>query len=385
MRRALEIAAVAGVLTVAALATGSPVFLAPAVLLALAEALALVTTAWAARSLRIEAHSEQRALRRGDALTLTVTVSHRCLLPIAPLLLTVEGLPGTEPFDVRLDETRRGRSTFALTLDAPHVGVSHPGISAATVSDLFGLREKSVPVGLPEEDTVVLPATFRVEPLRFAPVEATAGAMARATEDITDPADTRAWQPGDALKKVHWKLTARKRELMVRRFEEPVPHEALLMLDCAAAGGQAASIRDALCETAASVIENELRAEHRLCVPLNDQQPGDIAALAAMPFALERLARCAMTGRERLDSVIRREANRVRQTGAVVVVTARLTERAVEALLQLRRLGPTLRLYLIAAEENPRWYPMIRRLQLGGAEVTVIPAEGDTAQEAPES
>lgn len=377
MRAALGIAGVAAVLTVAALATGSPVFLLPAVLLTLAEALALLTTAWAGRSLQVVSRGAQRTLQRGDSLTLEVEVRHRCLLPMAPMVFTVEGLPGTEPFDVRLDDTRRGARVFTLTLDAPHVGVSHPGVVEVTVSDLLGLRERTLPVRLPEEETVVLPAAFPVEPLRFAPAEAASGAMARATEDITDPADTRAWQPGDALKKVHWKLTARRQELMVRRFEEPVPQEALVILDSAAIGGQSADIRDALCDTAAAIVETELRLEHRLRLPLHDGQVGDIASLSAVPMTLERLARCEMTGRERLDSVIRGAFSRVRQTGAVVVITARLSERAVETLLQLRRLGPTLRLYLVTAgAENPRWPPMVRKLQAAGAEVIwIAPAE----------
>lgn len=45
--------------------------------------------------------------------------------------------------------------------------------------------------------------------------------LARATEDISNPSDLRTYAPGDPMKKIHWKQSLRKQELLVRRFEEP--------------------------------------------------------------------------------------------------------------------------------------------------------------------
>ena len=38
--------------------------------------------------------------------------------------------------------------------------------------------------------------------------------MKRAMEDPSSPSDFRGYQPGDPLKRIHWKMSARKREIM---------------------------------------------------------------------------------------------------------------------------------------------------------------------------
>ena len=82
--------------------------------------------------------------------------------------------------------------------------------------------------------------------------------MARATEDISSPSDIRSYAPGDPMKKIHWKLSLRKQELLVRRFEEPAQPEALILMDCAPPMAEdpelAADLKDALLETAASLL-----------------------------------------------------------------------------------------------------------------------------------
>ena len=45
----------------------------------------------------------------------------------------------------------------------------------------------------------------------------------RSGEDVTSPEDTRAYRLGDPFKRIHWKLSIRARELIVRRFEIPEP------------------------------------------------------------------------------------------------------------------------------------------------------------------
>ena len=50
--------------------------------------------------------------------------------------------------------------------------------------------------------------------------------ISRAAEDNASPSGVRKWQDGDELKKVHWKLTLKKREVMVRTYY-PVDADAL--------------------------------------------------------------------------------------------------------------------------------------------------------------
>src|SRR5207302_2280764 len=47
-----------------------------------------------------------------------------------------------------------------------------------------------------------------------------------------DDAATREYRQGDDLRRIHWRSTARKGELMVRREEQPWQSRAALLLDC---------------------------------------------------------------------------------------------------------------------------------------------------------
>lgn len=77
----------------------------------------------------------------------------------------------------------------------------------------------------------MLPVPFDVEPLTFAAGDMGVETMRRAMEDPSSPNDFRAYQQGDPLKRIHWKMSARKRELIVKQFEEPALPDALVMLD----------------------------------------------------------------------------------------------------------------------------------------------------------
>ena len=79
----------------------------------------------------------------------------------------------------------------------------------------------------------------------------------RATEDTASPSDVRKWQEGDVLKKVHWKLTMRRRELMVRTFEESSRPDTLIVPDLSeiqALPDQALTMEDCVCEACLSPV-----------------------------------------------------------------------------------------------------------------------------------
>ena len=66
-------------------------------------------------------------------------------------------------------------------------------------------------------------------------------------------------------------------------------------------------------------------------------------------------------------------ARRLRQVGATVVITSRLSGRMVEPLIRMRRLGPSLRIYLVSdTPDRADWQPLIARLQQAEAEVCSV-------------
>ena len=202
--------------------------------------------------------------------------------------------------------------------------------------------------------------------------------MARASEDVTNPTDVRTYQPGDPMKKIHWKLSARKQEALVRRFEDPVQPDALVLLDCAEPPKQAdaeedADLRDALIETAASVMVQAAKAEHPARLPLPGAHPVELDKDMGLKMLLENLARADFSNPEPFAKVLLLEMRRMRKVGCTVVITARLDSQMVDVMLSMRRMGPNVRLYLVTqTPEDARLMPMILKLQEVGVEVGYV-------------
>ena len=370
-------------LLIAAFSTGNVIFLTLAALILLALALAVISVRHAAGTLTVSAHLTQSTVRRGEDVELDVVVSHRGLLPVAPLTLELSATPDAPQMHLQLKDTPGRQQTLRLPFHAAHIGVSSPGVKSVTVEDVFGLCAMTVTPENTGSELLVLPMPFDVEALTFAPGDSGLETMARATEDVTNPADVRAYQPGDAMKKIHWKLSLRKGELMVRRFEEPVLPDALVLMDCSeppAIGHEEAEadMRDALLETAASVMNETLRNDHAARLPLHGEHPIELDKGMGLPLILENLARADFSDTDRFERVLLLETRRMRKVGATVIIAARLNSRMVDVRIRMRRMGPYVRLYLVTfTPEDPNLLPLISKLQRGLVEVcyvTPVPA-----------
>lgn len=382
--RILTLLAVLFSCLLAALSTGSKIYLLFAVLLAVMAILSLLSVMLAGRSASVSHTLSSHRVQRGEDVTLEIVVRHRGFLPIAPITITLSAAPGEPPIVTRLPYSGRKSQRLAYRFTTAHVGVFSPGVISYLVEDVFGFFSRKLLPDTPAPELMVLPLPFEVEPLKFSPGDTGMEMLSRAREDPTTPSDVRAYQPGDPMKKVHWKLSMRKRELLVRRFEDPALPDALVLLDCAPPSlpdtprPQAKEyLQDALCETAASVVLHQMRGDHPVRLPLLGKRPMEYDKSMGIPALLEELARLDFSQTERFERVLLLETRRMRRTGATVIVTSRLNSIVADMIIRIRRMGPYVRLYLVTfTPENPAILPLISRLQQNTVEVCyVTPSE----------
>ena len=377
-------AAVFATLTTAAMATGNRLLFLLAALSVLTVLLCLAGVLWASATMRVSAEASADTVYRGDDVALQLRVRHRGWIPIAPVLLELNTLTGGGKREIRLKNLPGRTQTLKMNLHAAHVGSFTSGIRSCTVEDLLGIFARKTVLKDTEYSLIVLPLTFDTEPLVMAPGDPGSDIMARATEDLSAPSDTRSYQPGDAMKKIHWKLSLRKGELMVRKFDEPVLQEALILTDCSrppeSGNTEAeADLRDALIETAASLFFDQIRTEHTVRMPLTGRHPVDTDDSMGIPAVFDILARLELSAEERFERVLMMESRRLGKVGCVAVVTAQLNSAMVDMMIRMHRMGPNMRLYLVTfAPDDPAVMPLIGRLQHGGIDVAYV--EPDTAQ-----
>ena len=377
LKLTLPIAVFLTLLTVA-LCTGSQLFLLLSILILLILAGAVVAVLWASATLEVEGALSGETVRRGDDVVLSLRVRHRGLIPVAPLLLELSDPVGNRDRDVRLKNMPHRLQSMRLPIHASHVGVFSVGLHSCTVEDLLGLVQRRIVLRKTAFELVVLPQTFDVEPLKLAPGDPGSELMSRATEDLNAPSDIRSYQPGDAMKKIHWKLSMRKRELVVRKFDEPILQDVLFLMDCSPppSWGHAragADIRDAMLETAASILTSQTVTDHQIRMPLPGKHPVDVDKSMGLPIAMDYLARVEFSETDRFERVLSMESSRLRKVGCVVIISARLNIPMVDIMIRMHRAGPNIRLYLVTfAPDDENVLPLIARLREAGLEVSYV-------------
>ena len=341
------------VLLVTALSVGSAgaLLLSAAALIAWAFSLVSVLFAYATCRLTQELGTP-RATRAYPCLY-RLRVAMASPLPIAPLGLRVT-LPSGRQSEFALPVRSFGKTVSENEFACPHVGVYAVGATRFFFRDCFGFFSLPHRFRAPLPELTVLPDPGEAEALSYSPGEGENSSVQRAIADHSTPSDTRAWQEGDELKRVHWKLSMRRQELMVRTYETPQRRDALLLLDFApprVPDALRAGAVDAMTERCAGIARGLLSERHPVRLPLGADGKRELSgeAISALPAMLLALARQPFDQPGDFARTLYLAARRVRRTGAAVILTTALTPAVADAALALARTGPRTRFLLFTA------------------------------------
>ena len=209
------------------------------------------------------------------------------------------------------------------------------------------------------QDLVVLPRAEALPQMRL-PLqeqEGQASVHTHGTEDTSSLAQVRAWRPGDPMKRIHWKLTARTHKVQIKEYEEPSRPDVVVYLDCASHGEEgltAVKLEDAMTSAAATIVNvwlGQTVATRLIAYPdqrqeLEGQRPSDFEAFQ------DYLARVAFQGPYPLEDILKLELDRAAGANSVVVVTASRSQALFNTLLNLTTAGVALTCILVAPEED---------------------------------
>ncbi|MDY3815403.1 MAG: DUF58 domain-containing protein [Candidatus Limiplasma sp.] len=367
-----------------ALSMGNRTYLLISIIIALAWVFSLLSVHSAEKTIQVSSGLSGQKVNRGDVVSMEIAVSHKGFLPIAPVALHMRATSNTPAGTIHLTQLGKRRQRVVHKFAADHVGAMFPGMESYTVSDVFGFFKHDRQPDTSGQELLVLPVPFEVEPLTFAAGDMGVETMKRAMEDPSSPADIRAYQQGDPLKRIHWKMSARKREIMVRQFEEPALPDALVLLDTSPpllSPGLPEDRRpflcDALLETAASVVACQIRQDNPVRMPLVGDRPMEYSSRMGLPVLLEELARCTFNETEQFERVVMMQLAELRKTGAVVIITTRMTSPLCDLIVRMKRMGPNVRLYLVTfVADDPEMAPLVAKLQQAAVEVNYVTPSG---------
>jgi uncharacterized protein (DUF58 family) len=183
------------------------------------------------------------------------------------------------------------RCVATYSLPTPRRGLHHVGPLTATVEDPFGLARRS------RSDAqvltvIVLPRTWRLTTMPPAPGdEPEHGTHALTSASTVDEefAALRDYVPGDDVRRIHWRSTARRGNPVVRQFDVPWQRRTTVLLDLRAGPSEAAFERAV--SAAASVVGLVSRRDELVrLVTTAGEDSGFVPAAEHLDELMDRLA-----------------------------------------------------------------------------------------------
>ena len=172
---------------------------------------------------------------RGDKLHLTVGIFNDKFFPFTRMRVRIKGV------DVMLDKVLsielppKQDVQFDIPLELPYRGEFSVGMTELWVCDCFGLlplrfdlRKLPYYRMLP---VTVLPALTQLPAAHPVATDAAFFVRGGVSDEGESFSMVRAYRPGDKLRSIHWKLSARRGDLLVRRYDVPEERTCLIIAD----------------------------------------------------------------------------------------------------------------------------------------------------------
>ena len=359
-------------LLAAGLSTGVRLYYLVFYMLLMMLVLGLASVLWTLWSVEVDLKGVRARVTRGDNLMTVFTVRHSSILPVSAIRVTLSvpsGYSGgqevnvtTRPFVAR---------TFRQVIHCPHRGVYEAGVTKITVSDVFDMIHLSRKPDLRLLRMEVRPKVSDVAPMLLQNVDMGPEFRSAASEDNASPSDVRKWMDGDELKKIHWKLSLRKRELMVRIYEESARPDTLVIPDLqqtTALRDQQLTLEDCVCEASLNAAKAQLEAGYPVRLPLTGAHPAEYSGQSAADFPpmLDAMLRVPFDSPYDFERVLMLMQGRMQRTGGAVLVTPRLTSRIADLVMRMQQSGLTTQLIWISDDTRQENMTMLERLKMGG-------------------
>lgn len=207
-----------------------------------------VFLAWlSSRLLTVTCLMKESLLSKGDSCSMNIAITNRSIFPTPPLEITMTKSPGVcsnEPH-ILVSVMPRTTRSFPVSFTARICGKSTIGVEQIRVTDYLGLF--SFPIR--KLDVTTLQTSVAVIP-NIAEISARDDNLLKTmqaslhTDDSDDTTESgiasfggfpgynsRDYVPGDPLKRINWKQSARKNKLLVRLDDEMATQAINVMLD----------------------------------------------------------------------------------------------------------------------------------------------------------
>jgi uncharacterized protein (DUF58 family) len=276
----------------------------------------------------------------GSPTTVRLELTGASRLPLSGLALEDKvpwTLGGSRQF--RVHNLAHSGTTLAYTVKPVLRGIHHIGPLQARIGDPFGLSEFNRELAEPSR-LVAVPEVFTLTdfPAGFGTADsASSGTAQRQAGHGEDDVMVRQYRQGDDIRRVHWKATARRDELMVRAEEHPWHGGTTVLLDRRSAAhrgsGPHSSLEWAVSAAASIYLHLQQHGKQVELITEDGQQISNAGRPGQAPGAATLEALAALRSSPRRDLVFPRDPGNGQQ---LIAVLGEISPAGVRELLRLR-------------------------------------------------
>ena len=363
-------------LLAAGLTTGARIYYFLFLILALLIAYGLISVLWTLLTVRVSMKDMKGRAMRGDRLMAILSVEHRALLPAGSLRVQLQ-VPGSGVQEIAVSTPPFSHRSYRSMVKCVHRGEYELGIARVTAGDIFGLFSLPRKYGKKLMHIEVCPRAAEMAQMELKASDIGPEFRSRASEDNASPSDIRKWQDGDELKKVHWKLSLRKQEMMVRTFEESARPDTLILPDLSEISAlldQKLTLEDCICEAALGAVKAQLEAGYPVRMPLQSRRPQEVSgrSVADLPGFAEALMRVDFDSPYPYEQVLMLMQRRMQRTGGAMLVTSRLTTRTADIAMRMQKTGMQVKYIWITDAPRSEALEMLERMKMAGVLVATV-------------
>lgn len=316
---------------------------------------------------------------KGDMLEYRLEVHNDLYFPVAYIKLyydSIDSLLNGSQATATLSLTPRSHSERMESIHCRYRGRWPVGVKKAEIRDIFGLVTIRLdmnrflshkPISL-----LVRPRVLHLShlPMRRKNDEGPMETAPRHSDDVAMLADIRKYHPGDQMKRIHWKLTARQREIMVKNYEETSLPDLLLYMDTKLKPmGQVdrLNLEDTLVESATAVVHHLLQnymptslifySDKRM--HLHGSRPEHFqsfySVLSEMPF----------DGKWAAEDVLMNDLKLVTHAGNLFLITSTISDKLFDLLMLMSSSGMNITMVFVHEHEEPGDMAVKRAVELG--------------------
>jgi|GEM_PF-701503 len=352
--------------------SGERFFLWVIFLIAAVFILALLNIAYTLRYLVMRQTMSPAELTAGETGTLVVNVHNQGLFPLAHVDLWYDSFdtlvgagPGGEGAAAEVAAHSfvsgvlpGGARNIRQEIFLPYRGSFEPGVIKARLSDVFGLLSCDLRQSAfaRKQQVTVLPRTASPALDSWGENPFTGGLeRGRDEQEPYSVAEIRQYRPGDPLKRVHWKLSARTGQLQVKEYDGTLSPRASVFLDLSPhglRGEEAAAFEDCMCGNAAALCAAALGSFIPLRLAVCAEEAMALTGLSPQELIVFRRFLAGLTFDCPYDfrDVVRMEMDARPETGHILLVTAALTPALSDYLASLATQGRDVSLIIVSKE-----------------------------------